>query len=120
MNQKKSVLLMKNNSINIALKTKIHKLALLKHMNFYVLFTSLITNYFSMQEFLLMTLNNFIFLFYYHHIFLCKISRCCMKIFFKHIAEMLIICKTYFFRNFINFIFLFLKKFYRFLNSIFI
>ena len=51
-NQKKTALLMKNSFINFVLKTKIHKLTSFKHMNFYVLFTALITNYFSMQGFL--------------------------------------------------------------------
>ena len=50
-NQKKTALLVKNNFINFVLKTKIHKLTSFKHMNFYVLFTALITNYFSMQGF---------------------------------------------------------------------
>jgi len=47
--EKKIALLVKNSFINFVLKTKIHKLTLFRHMNFYVLFTALITNYFSMQ-----------------------------------------------------------------------
>ena len=50
--EKKIALLVKNSFINFVLKTKIHKLTLFRHMNFYVLFTALITNYFSMQGFI--------------------------------------------------------------------
>ena len=45
--EKKIALLVKNSFINFVFKTKIHKLTLFRHMNFYVLFTALITNYFS-------------------------------------------------------------------------
>ena len=66
MNQKKPALLVKNSFINFVLKTKIHKLTSFRHMNFYVLFTSLITNYFSRQSFF----------YVYFFVFLCLSFLC--------------------------------------------